>query len=95
MFVLILQNGRSLVPFLFEKLESKASVLQPNDIKIWRMYCIKSLSKCIMTEDCTVEVNELCDVLYSQETDNLLVHAKVSFILKIHMQNDEVLSGST
>lgn len=71
------EHCNNLLSFLFEKLEDRTNVLQPNDVKVWRVYCLQSLAKTIMKEERIVVVTELLNILYSQPADNLFVHSKI------------------
>ncbi|CAH1402190.1 unnamed protein product [Nezara viridula] len=70
------ENGDTKVPILYEKLELLTNVMQPNDVKMWRVFCLQSLAKTVFKEDRIRVINELLNIVQSQFTDNL-IHAKL------------------
>lgn len=75
-----------MVPILYEKLELLTNVMHPNDVKVWRVYCLQSLAKTVFKEDRIRVINELLNIVQSQFTDNL-IHAKVNFSIYFHIFN--------
>ncbi|XP_014285177.1 HEAT repeat-containing protein 6 isoform X2 [Halyomorpha halys] len=70
------ENGDAMVPILYEKLELLTNVMQPNDVKMWRVFCLQSLAKTVFKEDRIRVISELLNIVLAQFTDDL-IHAKL------------------